>query len=73
MESVQSSIERYYVGVDVGTASVRAALVTCDGQVKSMAEEEIHIWEPHQDHYVQSSSDIWTKCCTTVRVNKPHS
>ncbi|XP_076151473.1 FGGY carbohydrate kinase domain-containing protein isoform X1 [Alosa pseudoharengus] len=67
MASVQGSMERYFIGVDVGTASVRAALVTSDGQVKSMAEEPIHIWEPHPEHYVQSSSDIWTKCCSTVR------
>ncbi|XP_063076433.1 FGGY carbohydrate kinase domain-containing protein isoform X1 [Engraulis encrasicolus] len=67
MASAQSSTERYYIGVDVGTGSVRAALVTCDGQVKSMAEEPIRIWLPHQDHYVQSSSDIWAKCCSTVK------
>ncbi|XP_051553571.1 FGGY carbohydrate kinase domain-containing protein isoform X3 [Myxocyprinus asiaticus] len=57
----------YYVGVDVGTASVRAALVTQDGHVKHMAEEPIHIWEPCADHYEQSSTDIWTKCGNVVK------
>ncbi|XP_051983858.1 FGGY carbohydrate kinase domain-containing protein isoform X2 [Xyrauchen texanus] len=57
----------YYVGVDVGTASVRAALVTGDGHVKHMAEEPIHIWEPCADHFEQSSTDIWTKCCSVVK------
>ncbi|KAM6948884.1 FGGY carbohydrate kinase domain-containing protein [Aplochiton taeniatus] len=57
----------YYVGVDVGTGSVRAALVTRDGQVKTTAEEPISIWEPHTDHCVQSSTEIWSKCCSTVK------
>ncbi|KAL0966274.1 hypothetical protein UPYG_G00293240 [Umbra pygmaea] len=61
------SVEWYYVGVDVGTASVRAALVTREGQVKTTAEEPVTIWEPQADHYVQSSTDIWAKCCSTVR------
>uniref|UniRef100_A0A8D3AGS6 FGGY carbohydrate kinase domain-containing protein n=1 Tax=Scophthalmus maximus TaxID=52904 RepID=A0A8D3AGS6_SCOMX len=56
--------EVYYVGVDVGTASVRAALVTRDGLLKGTAEEPISIWEPQPDHYVQSSTEIWEKCCT---------
>uniref|UniRef100_UPI003AAC4415 FGGY carbohydrate kinase domain-containing protein n=1 Tax=Centroberyx gerrardi TaxID=166262 RepID=UPI003AAC4415 len=59
--------ECYYVGVDVGTASVRAALVTRDGRLKSTAEEPISIWEPQSDHYVQSSTEIWDKCCSVVQ------
>lgn len=58
----------FYVGVDVGTASVRAALVTKDGLVRSTADEPISIWEPQPDHYVQSSTEIWEKCCTVVKV-----
>ncbi|KAL4656021.1 FGGY carbohydrate kinase domain-containing protein isoform X1 [Arapaima gigas] len=61
------SVECYYVGVDVGTASVRAALVTQDGSVRTTAEEPIHIWQPSPDHYVQSSTDIWDQCCLVVR------
>lgn len=59
--------EAYYVGVDVGTASVRAALVTRCGLLRSTAQEPISIWEPHTDHYVQSSTDIWEKCCIVVK------
>ncbi|XP_034038628.1 FGGY carbohydrate kinase domain-containing protein isoform X1 [Thalassophryne amazonica] len=57
----------YFVGVDVGTASVRAALVTKGGAVERTAEEPISIWEPHCDHYIQSSAEIWDKCCKTVK------
>lgn len=60
--------EMYYVGVDVGTASVRAALVSRSGLLKSIAQEPISIWEPHTHHYVQSSTEIWEKCCTVVKV-----
>lgn len=60
--------EVYYVGVDVGTASVRAALVTRGGLLESTAEEPISIWEPETDHHVQSSTEIWEKCCTVVKV-----
>ena len=60
--------EVYYVGVDVGTASVRAALVTRAGLLQSTAEEPISIWEPQADHYVQSSAEIWEKCCSVVKV-----
>ncbi len=62
--------EVFYVGVDVGTASVRAALVTRAGLLKSTAEEPISIWEPEADHYVQSSTEIWEKCCTVVQVTE---
>nr|XP_023865947.1 FGGY carbohydrate kinase domain-containing protein-like [Salvelinus alpinus] len=44
-----------------------AALVTREGQMKTTAEEPVTIWEPHSDQYVQSSTDIWSKCCSTVR------
>lgn len=60
--------EVYYIGVDVGTASVRAALVTRGGLLESTAEEPISIREPQADHYVQSSAEIWQKCCTVVKV-----
>ncbi|MBN3313983.1 FGGY protein, partial [Atractosteus spatula] len=67
MSNPELSLEHYYIGVDVGTASVRAALVSKEGLVKTTAEEPIHIWEPQTDHYVQSSTDIWAKCCSTIR------
>uniref|UniRef100_H2M2L1 FGGY carbohydrate kinase domain-containing protein n=1 Tax=Oryzias latipes TaxID=8090 RepID=H2M2L1_ORYLA len=59
--------ERFYVGVDVGTGSVRAALVTGDGRLRCTAEEPITIWEPQPEHFVQSSTEIWHKCCAVVK------
>uniref|UniRef100_A0A3Q2ZX33 FGGY carbohydrate kinase domain-containing protein n=1 Tax=Kryptolebias marmoratus TaxID=37003 RepID=A0A3Q2ZX33_KRYMA len=59
--------EVYYVGVDVGTGSVRAALVTRGGLLRTTVEEPISIWKPQSEHYVQSSFDIWQKCCSVVQ------
>ena len=60
----------YYVGVDVGTSSVRAALVDKNGEVKSSAEESITINNPKPDFYEQASLEIWNKCCNLIEVKK---
>uniref|UniRef100_UPI00398F5900 FGGY carbohydrate kinase domain-containing protein isoform X2 n=1 Tax=Pristiophorus japonicus TaxID=55135 RepID=UPI00398F5900 len=57
----------YYMGIDVGTASVRAALVDQNGKVIVQAEQPIQIWEPQPDYYEQSSADIWAACCTVSK------
>ncbi|XP_032605718.3 FGGY carbohydrate kinase domain-containing protein isoform X2 [Taeniopygia guttata] len=57
----------YYVGVDVGSASVRAALVDSFGTVVAHAEKPIQVWEPQPDHYEQSSADIWAACCSVTK------
>ncbi|XP_014347996.1 FGGY carbohydrate kinase domain-containing protein isoform X3 [Latimeria chalumnae] len=59
--------QKYYVGIDVGTASVRAALVDQFGVVVAQAEQVLQIWEPQTDHYEQSSNDIWNACCTVTK------
>lgn len=58
----------FYVGVDVGTGSVRAALVDKNGKIKVTAEESISINNPNPDFYEQSSNEIWLKCCALVKV-----
>ncbi|XP_053485738.1 FGGY carbohydrate kinase domain-containing protein isoform X1 [Ictalurus furcatus] len=67
MTSTSSGDDWCYVGVDAGSGSVRAALVSRDGRVTATAEEPVHIWQPQADHYEQSSDDIWRKCCSTVK------
>lgn len=57
-----------YVGVDVGTGSVRAALVTHTGDILSTASHELTIMEPQVDFYEQSSDGIWQACCNAVRM-----
>ncbi|XP_037825515.1 FGGY carbohydrate kinase domain-containing protein [Lucilia sericata] len=57
----------YFIGVDVGTSSARAALVTSDGKVVKQAVQNIHIWNPEHEHFEQSSEDIWNAVCHCVK------
>jgi hypothetical protein len=59
---------RYYVGIDVGTGSVRAALVDQRGLLLAFAEQPIKKWEPQFNHHEQSSEDIWAACCLVTKV-----
>ncbi len=58
----------YFVGVDVGTGSARAALVNSNGVVTKSHVKEIKTWNPQPDHYEQSSDDIWKAVCECVQV-----
>lgn len=58
--------ERLYLGVDVGTASVRAALFDREGRRRGMGVHPIRIWEPEQDFAEQSSDDIWDSICKAI-------
>ncbi|BFF99286.1 FGGY carbohydrate kinase domain-containing protein [Drosophila madeirensis] len=62
--SQQSS---YFVGVDVGTGSARAALVAADGRVVEQAVQEIKTWTPEPHYYEQSTEDIWSAICNVVK------
>jgi len=63
----------YFIGVDVGTSSVRAALVTSSGHVVCSASSAVTIWEPEPNFYEQSSTNIWQACCKVVQVRLIHS
>ncbi|XP_053248242.1 FGGY carbohydrate kinase domain-containing protein isoform X7 [Podarcis raffonei] len=67
MQSENLELVNYYIGIDVGTASVRAALVDQFGTLVAYAEQPIQIWAPQPDHYEQSSDDIWAACCTVTK------
>ena len=61
----------YFLGVDVGTASVRAALVSSSGEcvhLPDVSVQPVTIWNEEQNHYEQSSRDIWQACCSAVKV-----
>src|SRR2546430_17455004 len=56
-----------YLGIDVGTGSARAGVVTADGRVLAAATQPIQMWRPHPEHVEQSSEDIWQAVCGAVR------
>lgn len=60
--------DKYFVGVDVGTGSVRAALVALTGNVLKVHVKETKTWNPLSDHYEQSSDNIWNGVCECVQV-----
>uniref|UniRef100_A0A8H7XZA8 Pentulose kinase n=1 Tax=Psilocybe cubensis TaxID=181762 RepID=A0A8H7XZA8_PSICU len=51
----------YYIGIDVGTGSVRACLVDNSGQVKSISTQNTKTWRDSHDSNIfeQSTTDIW--------------
>ncbi len=51
--------ERLYLGVDVGTASARAALVDREGARRGIGSAPFPIWRPREDFVQQSSEAIW--------------
>ena len=56
-----------FLGVDVGTGSVRAGLFDAAGQRLGTGVCPIQIFRPAEDFVEQSSSDIWGAVCTAVR------
>lgn len=57
----------YFVGVDVGTGSVRAALISQDGKTINLANHPTETFNPLQEFYEQSSNNIWESVCHVVK------
>ena len=50
---------RLFVGVDVGTASVRAGVFDAKGTQLSSHSQSIHVYTPEAGMFEQSSVEIW--------------
>jgi FGGY-family pentulose kinase len=61
------SAPELFLGVDVGTGSVRAALFDAAGQKTGQSTAEIRTWRPAEDFAEQSSDDIWRAVGTAIR------
>jgi FGGY-family pentulose kinase len=59
--------ERHYLGVDVGTGSVRAALFDVQGVRRGMGVHPIGLHRPEQDFVEQSSDEIWSAAGKAIR------
>lgn len=57
---------RHYLGIDVGTGSVRAAIFDADGTLAGMGVAPIQIFRPEEDFVEQSSEDIWAGCAQAI-------
>jgi FGGY-family pentulose kinase len=59
--------EKLYLGIDVGTASVRAGLFDERGAMHGVGVEPIRVNRPQEDFVEQSSDDIWRAAGVAVR------
>ncbi len=56
------------LGVDVGTASVRAALFDARGTMHGTGTHPIRLHRPDEDFVEQSSDDVWGAAAAAIRV-----
>lgn len=59
--------DEYVIGVDAGTGSVRAGLFDLQGNLIAHASRDIQIWNPREKYFQQSSQNIWSGVCHTVK------
>ncbi|QRV96535.1 FGGY-family carbohydrate kinase [Ceratobasidium sp. AG-Ba] len=69
MAATTSGNEKYYLGVDVGTGSARAALVSSDGTLLASSTQSTTTWRSDTDARIfeQSTTEIWRAICTATR------
>lgn len=58
---------KYYIGVDVGTGSARAGVFDETGKMRGTAQHPIEMNRPEIDFVEQSSENIWSMVCRSVR------
>lgn len=52
-------MDKIFLGIDVGTHSVRVGAFDRKGQMRGKGEHPIKIWRPRKDFAEQSSEDVW--------------
>lgn len=60
--------DRHYLGIDVGTGSVRAAIFDHRGTRLGMGVHPITLHRPEADFVEQSSDEIWEAACKATRI-----
>lgn len=59
--------EKVFLGIDVGTGSVRVGAFNRQGHLRGKADHPIMIWRPRPDFVEQSSEDIWKAAARATR------
>ena len=62
------AVYELFLGIDVGTGSVRVGLFTGKGKLIAHKAQAIKVWKPEADYVEQSSEDIWQSLCTAVAI-----
>jgi FGGY-family pentulose kinase len=60
-------MKKAFLGIDVGTGSVRVGAFDANGKLRGKGEHPIKIWRPKADYVEQSSEDIWKATGKAVR------
>lgn len=60
-------MDQLFIGVDVGSASVRAGVYTPQGERLAFAVRPVQQFHPAVNYVEQSSTDIWQQVCVVVR------
>lgn len=55
-----------YIGIDLGTSSVKLTLVDDDGKIKSTATREYPVFYPHSGWSEQNPNDWWNAICDAL-------
>ncbi|MBR3715343.1 MAG: xylulokinase [Clostridia bacterium] len=57
---------RYYIGVDLGTSSMKLLLVDCDGNIKNKVSKEYNVYFPAPGYSEQAPEDWWSALCEGI-------
>jgi FGGY-family pentulose kinase len=60
-------VDRFYLGIDVGTGSVRAGIFDARGKLVGASTHPIEMHRPADEFVEQSSDDIWHACGVAIR------
>jgi len=60
-------MEKIFLGIDVGTGSVRVGAFNRMGKMRGKGEHPIQIWRPRPEFVEQSSEDIWRATSRATR------
>jgi FGGY-family pentulose kinase len=61
------TMENLFLGIDVGTGSVRAGIFDRHGNLKANADHPLKIWKPRPGFVEQSSEDVWRAAAKATR------
>lgn len=56
----------HYIGLDVGTGSVRACIIDEKGDILGVSAKDIKTWHEKADYYVYSLENFRLNCSGTV-------
>ncbi|MDA3919079.1 MAG: FGGY-family carbohydrate kinase [Salinisphaera sp.] len=60
-------MNKHYLGIDVGSGSVRAGVFDVAGRCLAQAAQKINQYRPRANFVEQSSDDIWAQCVSCVK------